>query len=178
MEWSKAKIAGVVSAGVLLAAAAAIIVSAFKAHAEREKDFIAYAVQHRSLTQKLFRLKVNESELRHQMVGVWEMAATKSWGATEVTHIPKGNRRYKIFTPTNWSLVQYDSDSNSVLLASGPYTLHSNLYTETIETANDGMAKYRGARPRFHIRVDGDKYYQIGYRNNPPIEEMWQRVWE
>jgi hypothetical protein len=178
MAWSKAKTAAVVGAGILLVAVAAIIVSAFQAKAEREKDFIVYEVQHRSLLQKLFRQRVNESELRRQMVGVWEMAAVKSWGATDITYIPKGNRRYKIFTATNWSLVQYDSESNSVLLAGGPYTLHSNLYTETIEIANDGMAKYRGARPRFKIRVEGDKYFQIGYNNKPPIEVLWQRVWQ
>ena len=38
------------------------------------------------------------------------------------------------------------------------------------------MARFRGAHPKFNIRVEGDKYYQMGLGKKPFIEEMWQRV--
>jgi hypothetical protein len=161
---------------VLLTVGVAVFVSQSKARAAREKDFVAYEVLHQSLIQKCFRLQVNENKLKRRLVGTWEMAATKSWGATNFTYVPKNNGRLKIFTMTDWSVVHYDSDSNLVVEASGPYTLQGNVYTETIASATGGMTKYLGARPRFKIQVEGDKYYQMGVNNNPPIEEMWQRV--
>ncbi len=49
-------------------------------------------------------------------------------------------------------------------------------YTESIEAATGMMRQYLGAHPQFIIRLDGDKYYQMGAGKNPSIEEMWQRV--
>ena len=176
MDWTKSKTAVVIGVGFLLVVATAVFVSRSNARA-REKDFVAYEISHRSLIQKCFGLRVNESKLKHQMIGTWEMAAVKSWGATDFTYLPKHNGRLKIFTATNWSVGYYDSDSNLVVEASGPYTLQGNFYTETIATATGGMVQYLGARPRFNVRVEGDKYFQMGVKHNPPIEEMWQRVY-
>ena len=176
MDWTKSKMATVISVGILLAVGTAVFVERSKARAAREKDFVAYEILHQSLIQKCFHLQVNEKELKRQLVGAWEMAATKSWGATNFSYLPKHYGRWKIFTQTNWSVIHFDADSNAVVEASGPYTLHGNVYTETIATATGDMTKYLGARPQFKIQVSGDKYYQMGINNRPPIEEMWQRV--
>jgi hypothetical protein len=130
---------------------------------------VEYKVQHQPLTQ-------DESELKNSLVGTWRMAGSKSWGATAFTLKPANNGDFKTFTPTTWAVVTYDANSNVVYSGSGHYTLQGDLYTESIEAATGPMAQYIGAHPQFKIRLEGDKYYQMGTGNKPSIEEMWQRV--
>ena len=73
---------------------------------------------------------------------------------------------------TNWAIVTYDSRSNVVYSASGPYELNGNLYTETVESGTGNMTNYIGTRLQYKLRVEGDKYYQMG----SGIEETGQRV--
>ena len=159
---------------ILLAVGITIADYLSKAPAVGEKDPVAYAVLHKSLLQKVFHLQVDENKLRRQMIGVWEMSAVRSRRGTNYFFLQKGNNHFKIWTRTNWSIVSYDSDSNIVDSASGPYTLQGNTYSETIETATGFMTNFIGAHPRFKIRVDGDNYYQLGQSNT--IHEIWQRV--
>jgi hypothetical protein len=109
------------------------------------------------------------------MVGVWELVAFKSRQANKFIYLPPNNNNLKIFTETNWSIISRDADSNVTYSAGGPYTLHGNFYTETIESATGQMTQYLGEHPRFRIRVDGNKYYQMGVSQSP-LEEIWQRV--
>ena len=141
-----------------------------------EKDIVAYEIQHQSLLQKVFPQKIDENELRHQLVGVWTIIAKKFRGDPGFRYFPKDNLRLKTWTLTNWAIVTYDSESNIVYSASGPDELRGNNYTETIETATGGMTNYIGADPQFKIRVDGDKYYQMSGGKNPALEEMGQRI--
>ena len=99
----------------------------------------------------------------------------KSRQANKLIYLPPNNNNLKIFTETNWSIISRDADSNVIYSAGGPYTLKGNVYTETIETATGQMTQYLHMRPRFRIRVDGDKYYQMGV-NQSPLEEIWQRL--
>jgi hypothetical protein len=119
----------------------------------------------------------DENELKHELSGTWRMAADKSWGATQYHYYPNTNGKYKTFTLTNWSVVQYDADSNVLYSAAGAYSIHGNVYTESIDQATGGMTQFIGAHPQFKILVEGDKYYQLGLGGNPPnIKEMWQRI--
>jgi hypothetical protein len=73
---------------------------------------------------------------------------------------------------TNWAIVTYDAKSNVVYSASGPYELDGNLYTETVESGTGTMTNYLGVSLHYQLRVEGDKYYQMG----SGIEEMGERV--
>jgi hypothetical protein len=89
-----------------------------------------------------------------------------SWGHSH------GVPTLKTWTLTNWAIVTYDSKSNVVYSAGGPYELHGNLYTETVESGTGGMSNYIGAQLQYQLRVKGDKYYQMG----SGIEETGQRI--
>lgn len=116
------------------------------------------------------------SELHNAMVGTWQLAGAKSGMTGDFVLLQTPNLYLKTFTLTNWAIATYDNDSNLLYSASGHYTLQGDLYTESIEAATGMMTKYLGAHPKFRVRLDGDKYYQMGAGKNPSIEEMWQRV--
>ena len=172
MAWTKMKTTVVASVGILLAAGTTVAVLESKARADREKDFVAYEIQHQSLMQKLFTQRADDNETRRQLVGVWIIAAKRFQGDSRFAHYPRNNPHLKTWTLTNWAIVTYDSKSNVVYSASGPYELNGNLYTETVESGTGNMTNYIGARLQYKLRVDGDKYYQMG----SGIEETGQRV--
>ncbi|MGO8766701.1 MAG: hypothetical protein ACLQSR_16385 [Limisphaerales bacterium] len=114
--------------------------------------------------------------LKNDMAGTWKLAGAKSRRTGQFVFLAPGNYYFKMFTLTNWSIVAYDASSNVVYTAGGPYTLAGDNYTEIIQHATGSMKQYLGARPQFHIRAEGDAYYQMGAGRNPTVEEMWQRV--
>jgi len=121
-------------------------------------------------------LKMTEDDLRHGLVGKWQLAGAKSMITGDFVQLVSPENYLKIFTLTNWSIVTYDGSTNVVYSASGRYELHGDNYTETIEHATGMMKQYLGRHPKFRIRLDGDNYYQMGAGKDPAIEEMWQRV--
>ena len=132
---------------------------------------VEYYVLHTPMVQ-------SEDELKSEMVGTWQLRGAKSRATGSFVFLLPGNLYFKSFTHTNWAIVTYDADSNVLYSASGHYTLQGDRYTESIEAATGMMTRYIGAHPKFIIRLDGDKYYQMGAGKNPSIEEMWQRVGE
>jgi len=146
---------------------------AAQATAEKQlavKNPVEYKVLHQPPAQ-------DESDLKNQLVGTWRMAGSKSWGATNFTFNPPNSGEFKTFTQDTWSVVTYGPNSNVIIYSGrGHYTLEGDLYTEAIEAATGPMTQYVGAHPQFKIRLEGDKYYQMGTGNKPSIEEMWQRV--
>jgi len=169
MAWTKLKTTVVASVAVLLATGTTVALVELKAQSDRKKDFIAYEIQHQSLIQKLAQ---RDSETRRQLEGGWVIAAKRFQGAPKFNHYPKNNPHLKTWTLTNWAIVTYDSKSNVVYSASGPYELNGDLYTETVESGTGTMTNYIGSRLQYKLRVEGDKYYQMG----SGIEEMGQRV--
>ena len=172
MAWTKIKTTVVASVGILLAAGTTVAVLESKERADRKKDFVAYEILHQSLMQKLLARRANDSETRRQLEGVWIITAKRFQGNPQFAHYPKNNPHLKTWTLTNWAIVTYDSKSNVVYSASGPYELNGNLYAETVESGTGPMTNYLGARLEYKLRVEGDKYYQMG----SGIEEMGQRV--
>ena len=133
-------------------------------------DPVEYYVLHTPLVQ-------NEDGLKNEMVGTWQLVGAKSQRTGGFVFLLPGSGYYfKSFTLTNWAIVTYDAGSNVLYSAGGHYTLSGDSYTESIEAATGMMTRYLGAHPGFKIRVDGDKFYQMGTGKNPSIEEMWQRV--
>jgi hypothetical protein len=131
---------------------------------------VEYYVLHTPMVQ-------SESGLRDEMVGTWQLMGAKSQRTGGFVFLqPGGGYYFKSFTLTNWAIVTYDGDSNVLYSAGGHYALQGDSYTESIEAATGMMTQFLGAHPKFRIRLDGDKYYQMGASKNPSIEEMWQRV--
>ena len=172
MAWTKMKTTAVVSVGILLAAGTTVAVLESKSRADQKKDVVAYEILHESLMQKLFARQANDTETRRQLEGVWIITDKKFDGTPRFAHYPRNNPHLKTWTLTNWAIVTYDSKSNVVYSAGGPYELHGNLYTETVESGTGGMSNYIGAQLQYQLRVKGDKYYQMG----SGIEETGQRV--
>jgi RNA polymerase sigma factor (sigma-70 family) len=172
MAWTKMKTTVVATVAILLAAGTTVAVLESKARADREKDFIVYELLHQSLMQKLLAQRADDSETRRQLEGTWIIAAKRFRGEAQFEHYRDNNPHLKSWTLTNWAIVTYDAKSNVVYSASGPYELHGNLYTETVESGAGPMTNFIGARLQYKLRVKGDKYYQAG----SGIEEMGQRV--
>ena len=172
MAWTKMKTTAVAGVAILLATGITVAVWESKARADRRNDFIADKIQRQSLMQTLIPQRDYDSETRQKLEGVWIIAAKRFQGNSEFRHYPKNNPHLKTWTLTNWAIVTYDSKSNVVYSASGPYELNGNLYKETVESAAGSMTNYLGARMQYKLHVEGDKYYQMG----SGIEEMGQRV--
>ena len=135
----------------------------------KQTNPVEYHVLHTPLAQ-------GDDILKSEMVGTWKLAGAKSRRSGQFVFLSPGNYFFKMFTLTNWAIITYDAQSNVVYSAGGPYDLAGDNYTETIQYGTGVMKQYLHARPSFHIRVDGDTYYQMGAGRNPTIEEMWQRV--
>jgi len=135
----------------------------------KERNPVEYYLRHTPLTQ-------TEDELRQALVGAWQLAGAKSLQSGEFVRLENPWNFRKTFTLTNWAMVAYDSQSNVLYTAGGPYTLQGENYTEAIETATGAKAQFLGTRPTFRIRLEGDKLYEMGLGNHPSVEQMWQRA--
>jgi len=135
----------------------------------KEINPVEYYVLHTPLT-------LTEDELRSAMAGTWQLAGAKSLRSGEFVRLESPQNYHKTFTLTNWAMVTCDNDSNVLYTASGHYTLQGENYTESIEVATGAKTQYLGTHPTFRIRLDGDKFYEIGMGKDPSIEQMWQRV--
>jgi RNA polymerase sigma factor (sigma-70 family) len=168
MAWTKMKTAVVAGAGILLAVGTTVAVLESKARTDRKKDVVAYEILHQSLLAR----QTGDNEIRRQLEGVWIITDKRFQGNPRFAHYPKNNPHLKTWTLTNWAIVTYDAKSNVVYSAGGPYELHGDLYTETVESGTGSMSNYIGAQLQYQLRVEGDKYYQMG----SGIEETGQRV--
>jgi len=122
------------------------------------------------------QLKQTEDELRNALAGTWELAGAKSLQSGEFVQLEAPQNFQKTFTLTNWSITARDNDSNVLYTASGRYTLQGEHCTESIEAATGAKARFLGSHPTFRVRLDGDKFYEMGEGKNPSIEQMWQRT--
>jgi len=172
MAWTKMKTAVVAGVGILLAVGTTVAVLESKARTDRKNDVVAYEILHQSLMQKLLARQTGDSETRRQLEGAWIITDKRFQGSPRFAHYPRNNPHLKTWTLTNWAIVTYDSKSNIVYSASGPYELDGNLYTETVESGTGTMTNYIGTQLQYQLRVEGDKYYQMG----SSIEETGQRV--
>jgi RNA polymerase sigma factor (sigma-70 family) len=182
MAWTKAKTA-IVTGAILVAAVGTTTITlnefAFRKPASHpdasspgglnETNPVEYYILHTPLLQ-------NNEQLRSDLVGTWKLTGAKSLKTGKFVVLAPENRFYKTFTLTDWSTVSYDSNSNLLNSAGGPYTINGELCKETIATATGEKSQFLGARVPFRIRVIGDDYYQMGSGSNPSVEQQWHRV--
>ena len=168
MAWTKMKTTVVAGVGILIVVGTMVAVLESKARTDRKKDIVAYEILH----QPLLARQAGDNETRRQLEGVWIITDKRFQGNPRFAHYPKDNPHLKTWTLTNWAIVTYDSKSNIVYSASGPYELDGNLYTETVESGTGTMTNYIGAQLQYKLRVEEGKYYQMG----SGIEETGERV--
>jgi hypothetical protein len=182
MAWTKAKTA-IVTGAILVAAVGTTTITlnefAFRKPASHpdasspgglnETNPVEYYILHTPLLQ-------NNEQLRSDLIGTWKLTGAKSLKTGKFVVLAPENRFYKTFTLTDWSTVSYDSNSNLLNSAGGPYTINGELCKETIATATGEKSQFLGARVPFRIRVIGDDYYQMGSGSHPSVEQQWHRI--
>jgi hypothetical protein len=162
----------VIFAGVVVLSLGGLLWLVAEKHAgSKQANPVEYYILHTSMTQ-------TGDQLRNALVGEWRLVGAKSTKTGKFVVLDPNNRYFKTFTLTNWATVNYDTSSNMVNSASGPYSLSGDVCTETIETATGSKRQFLGAHVPFRIRVVGDDYYQMGTSLPPSIEQQWHRIRE
>lgn len=141
-------------------------------HAKSKRENpVEYHILHTSTTQ-------TGDQLQNALVGEWKLVGAKSIKTRKFVVLDPNNHYFKTFTLTNWATVNYDSSSNVVDSAGGPFTLSGDVCTETIAAATGSKRQFLGAHVPFRISVIGDDYYQMGAGLHPSIEQQWHRIRE
>jgi len=167
MAWTKMKTAIVVTAGLLLAVGTTTV--AIEKYQSKLENPVEYYVLHTPMT-------LTRDQLQNALVGNWKLVGAKSIKTGRFVVLDPHNQFFKTFTLTNWATTNYDSNSNVVNSAAGPYALDGEVSIETIETATGSKIQFLGAQVPYRIRVIGDDYYQMGMGPSPAIEQQWHRI--
>lgn len=87
-------------------------------------------------------------------------------------------KRYKIFTPTHFTVINVDSKTNITTTSIfGTYTLSENNYTEKILHVNKESSKMIGSEFTFQLKFQGsDLLSQVGGFNGMKTDETWSRI--
>jgi hypothetical protein len=112
--------------------------------------------------------EVEPSKLAADLVGTWRLVGTPDGGEETPT------KRLKFFTGKHWLVTEADDDGKVTIHHGGTYTLDGDEYVETIEYALPESVSAIGMKFKFKIKVEGDKYTQIGIEN--PYSEVWRRA--
>jgi hypothetical protein len=108
------------------------------------------------------------SKLASDLIGTWTLVGTPD--SEEETP----SKRLKFFTGKHWLVTEADDAGKVLLHHGGTYTLDGDEYEETIEYALEDSIGAVGMKFKFKIKVEGDKYTQIGVEN--PYNEVWRRA--
>ena len=82
--------------------------------------------------------------------------------------------RLKFFTGKHWTVTNADESGKVVYHLGGTYTLDGEEYAESVKYATEINANQIGKTFKFNIKVEGDKYTQVGIDN--PYSEIWKRA--
>ena len=111
------------------------------------------------------------STLAKDLIGTWIWVGTPD----KVGETPKSGGRLKFFTGKHWMITQAEPETGKVIFHhGGTYKLDGDNYAETIDYANESTAELIKKTFKFKIKVEGDKYTQIG--DNNPFSEVWKRA--
>jgi hypothetical protein len=110
------------------------------------------------------------SQLAKDLIGAWVLVGTPD----NIGEPPATGGRLKFRTGKHWAITQADQSGKVVFHHGGTYTLDGEEYAETVEYANESTADLIGKTFKFHVKVEGDKYTQIGIDN--PYTEVWKRA--
>jgi hypothetical protein len=108
------------------------------------------------------------SKLATDLIGAWTLVGTPDSDEETPT------KRLKFFTGKHWLITEADDAGKVIFHHGGTYTLDGDEYVETIEYAIEESVSAIGQKFKFKIKVEGDKYTQIGIEN--PYNEVWRRA--
>ena len=111
------------------------------------------------------------SQLAKDLIGTWALAGTPD----NVVEPPADGGRLKLIAGGHWSVTQYDPQTGKVIYHhGGTYTIDGDTYAETVKYATESTAELVGQTFKFKVKVEGDKYTQIGVGND--FNEVWKRA--
>jgi heme/copper-type cytochrome/quinol oxidase subunit 2 len=118
--------------------------------------------------EKTPKAEAEPSKLASDLIGTWTLVGTPDSEQETPT------KRLKFFTGKHWLVTEADDNGKVTLHHGGTYTLDADEYVETIEYAMEESISAVGMKFKFKIKVEGDKYTQIGIEN--PYSEVWRRA--
>lgn len=111
------------------------------------------------------------SDLHKQMIGAWKVVSNADGTPLEAGF----EGQIKFIGEKNWVAVGTDPNTKKVTFTlGGTYTLEGDKYVEKIEFANDLAAEMVGQKVEFKVKIDGDKFTQIGVGN--PYSQTFKRA--
>jgi hypothetical protein len=114
------------------------------------------------------KAEAEPSKLAASLVGTWQLVGRPD----DAQEMPVNS--FKFFTGKHWSVTYHDENGKVEYHHGGTYTLDGDQYAETIKYATDQTAALIGQTMKFKIKVEGDKYTQIGVGNT--YNEIWRRA--
>jgi hypothetical protein len=110
------------------------------------------------------------SPLAKGLIGTWVLVGTPD----KEVEPPATGGRLKFITGKHWTITESDDAGKVVFHHGGTCTIDGEEYTETVKYANESTAELIGKSFKFKIKLEGDKYTQIGVGN--PYTEVWRRA--
>jgi hypothetical protein len=110
------------------------------------------------------------SQLAKDLIGTWVLIGTPD----KIGEPPATGGRLKFFTGKHWTITEADESGKVVFHHGGTYVVDGEEYAETIRYANESTSELVGKTFKFKIKVEGDKYTQVGIDN--PYTEIWKRA--
>jgi hypothetical protein len=107
------------------------------------------------------------SKLATDLIGTWELVGSPDGEEFDINAL-------KFFTGKHWTVIHFDDDGHIQYSHGGTYTIDGDQYAETIKYASEQTAALIGQTLKFKIKVEGDKYTQLGVEN--PYNEVWRRA--
>jgi hypothetical protein len=108
------------------------------------------------------------SKLAADLIGTWQLVGRPD----DAQEMPVN--AFKFFTGKHWCVTYHDENGAVQYHHGGSYTLDGDQYAETIKYATEQTAGLIGQTMKYKIKVEGDKYTQIGVGNE--YNEVWRRA--
>jgi hypothetical protein len=113
------------------------------------------------------KAEAEPSKLATDLIGTWELVGPPDGEELDVNSL-------KFFTGKHWTVTLFDDDGRVQYSHGGTYTIDGDQYSETIKYATEQTAALIGQTLKFKIKVEDDKYTQLGDGN--PYNEVWRRA--
>jgi len=110
------------------------------------------------------------SQLAKDLIGTWVLVGTPD----KIGEPPATGGRLKFFTGRHWTITEADESGKVVFHHGGTYKISDEEYAETIKYANESTSELVGKTFKFKIKVEGEKYTQVGIDNQ--YTEVWKRA--
>jgi hypothetical protein len=110
------------------------------------------------------------SRLEKELIGTWVLVGTPD----NIGEAPATGGRLKFFTGKHWTITEADGTGKVVFHHGGMYVIEGDEYAETIKYASEGTSDLVGKTFKFKIKVEGDRFTQLGIGNQ--YNEVWERA--